>query len=133
MGGAPGSSTSVDSQYSERTPLTHLDRAAEVVPIDIWNGRDDDDVSPAHAMLAFNKIAGGVHAAPISSDEIAQLTRPHGTLDHPQTTDNAPDPLLGHAIFLRRTAGPSRITIYEGGHMTAANPTFRWFETHTKQ
>jgi dipeptidyl aminopeptidase/acylaminoacyl peptidase len=132
MGGAPGSSALVDSQYSERSPLTHLDRAA-IVPIDIWNGRDDDDVSPAHAMLAFNKIARALHAPPITPDEIAQLMRPQGTLDRPQTTDNAPDPLLGHAIFLRRTAGPSRVTIYEGGHMTAANPTFRWFETHSKQ
>jgi hypothetical protein len=132
MGGAPSSSASVDSQYSERSPLTHLDRAAGL-PIDIWNGRDDNDVAPAHAIFAFNKIAGAVNATRISSDEIAQLTRPHGTLDHPQTTDNAPDPLLGHAIFLRRTAGPSRVTIYEGGHMTAANPTFRWFETRKKQ
>lgn len=132
MGGAPGSSTSADSQFSERSPLTYLDRAVRV-PIDIWNGRDDGDVHPAHAMLAFNKIAQAAGADLISSDEIEQLTKLHGVLEHPQLSDQTRDPALGHQIFLRRTAGVSRITIYEGGHMTAAGPTFDWFDGHKKE
>jgi dipeptidyl aminopeptidase/acylaminoacyl peptidase len=132
LGGAPGTGPSVDLQYRERSPLTHLDRAVKV-PIDIWNGRDDTDVSPSHAMFAFNKIAQAAQAQPISSDEIPQLTKPHGTLDHPQPADRTSDPALGLTIFLRRTAGPSRITVFEGGHMTVANPTFEWFEAHKRQ
>ena len=44
----------------------------------------------------------------------------------------ARDAKLGRDIFLRRMAGPSRITIYQGGHETIAAPTFEWFEKHVK-
>jgi hypothetical protein len=132
MGGAPGTSPAVDSQYRDRSPLTSLAPAAANLPIDIWNGRDDNDVSPRHAMLAFNKLAEARNSQRISSEEIAQLTRPHGALDRPQPGDQVSDVALGHTIFLRRTAGPSRVTVYEGGHMTEAAPTFDWFEKHTK-
>jgi len=132
MGGAPGTSTAVDSQYRNRSPLTSLARAAKV-PIDIWAGNDDTDVSPSHALLAFNTLAAATGSSPISADEIAQLTQPHGHLARPQPGDQVTESSLGHPIFLRRTAGPSRVTIYEAGHATFAGPTFDWFEKHTKQ
>jgi len=131
MGGAPGASPAVDSQYRERSSLTSLATAANL-PIDIWNGRDDDDVSPRHAMLAFNKLAEAKNSPQISSEEIAQLTRLGGTLDRPQPGDQVSDAALGRTIFLRRAAGPSRVTVYEGGHMTMAAPTFDWFEKHIR-
>lgn len=129
MGGAPGASATVDSQYRERSPLTNLSRAFRV-PIDIWGGRNDDDVSVTHALLAFNKLAEANNSPPISPEEIAQLTRLNGRLDRPQPGNQISDPALGRTIFLRRTSGPSRVTAYDGVHMTLAAPTFVWFEKH---
>jgi len=131
MGGAPAANASVDVQYAARSPITNLAGAANV-PIDIWNGRDDNDVSLTHALLAFNRLADATGARPVSTEETAQLTRPDGRLDHPQPNDQAPDPNVARDIFLRRTAGPSRVTIYKGGHKAMAAPTFEWFEKHVK-
>jgi len=131
MRGAPGASADVDAQYAARSPITSLARAAKV-PIDIWNGRDDNDVSPTHALLAFNRLADAAGARRVSNEEIAQLTRQNGRLDRPQPNDQLPDPAVGRDIFLRRTAGPTRVTIYKGSHEAMAAPTFEWFEKHVK-
>jgi dipeptidyl aminopeptidase/acylaminoacyl peptidase len=132
MGGAPGSSAVVDTQYSSRSPITNLARASKI-PIDIWNGNGDMDVSPTHALLAFNRLAEATNSAKVSDEEIAQLARRNGNLDRPQASDTVTDASLGREIFLRRTAGPSRVTIYRGSHETIAAPTFEWFEKHKKQ
>jgi len=132
MGGAPGSSPAVDTQYSSRSPITNLARASNT-PIDIWNGNSDTDVSPTHALLAFNRLAEATNSVKVSAEEIAQLTRRSGRLDNPQASDTVTDARLGREIFLRRTAGPSRVTIYRGNHETLSAPTFEWFEKHRKQ
>ena len=131
MGGAPGANAAVDGQYASRSPITNLARAVKV-PIDIWNGREDSDVSPTHALLAFNRLAAATGARQVSAEEISQLTRPGGHLDHPQPDDQRADPNVGRDMFLRRTAGPARVTIYKGGHEAMAEPTFEWFEKHVK-
>jgi dipeptidyl aminopeptidase/acylaminoacyl peptidase len=131
IGGVPGANATVDTQYSVRSPVNSLARAAKV-PIEIWNGRDDGDVSFTHALQAFNRLAVAAGSAPVSTDEIAQLARPNGHLDRPQSSDQVSDANLGREIYLRRTAGPSRVTIYRGGHETIAAPTFDWFEKHVK-
>jgi len=132
MGGAPGSSAAVDTQYSLRSPITNLARASKI-PMDIWNGNNDTDVSPTHALLASNRLAEATNSVKVSADEIAQLARRNGRLDRPQASDTVMDASLGREVFLRRTAGPSRVTIYSGGHETHAAPTFQWFENHRKQ
>jgi dipeptidyl aminopeptidase/acylaminoacyl peptidase len=118
MGGAPGASAAVDAQYSVRSPIRNLARASNV-PIDIWNGVDDSDVAPTHALIAFNRLAAATGAPAVSPQDIAK-------------TAQVSDAALGRDIFLRRTAGPSRVTIYKGGHETIPAPTFEWFEKHVK-
>ena len=78
MGGAPGANAAVDAQYVSRSPVTNLARAAKV-PIDIWNGRDDGDVSLTHAVLAFNRLADATSSRRVSADEIAQSCARVGT------------------------------------------------------
>jgi dipeptidyl aminopeptidase/acylaminoacyl peptidase len=131
MGGAPGASTAIDGQYTARSPITNIARASRI-PIDIWNGRDDSDVSPTHAIQAFNRLATATGSPLISAEETGQLTRPDGHLDGPQSSDQTTDTKLGREIFLRRLAGPSRVTIYKGSHETFAAPTFEWFEKNVK-
>jgi poly(3-hydroxybutyrate) depolymerase len=131
MGGAPGVSGAVTAQYSARSPITHMAGAAKV-PVDIWNGRDDGDVSATHALLAFNRLAAATSARPVTSEEIAQLVRANGRLARPLPGDQVTDASVGREIFLRRMAGASRVTIYQGGHEAMAAPTFEWFEKHVK-
>jgi dipeptidyl aminopeptidase/acylaminoacyl peptidase len=131
MGDAPGASAAVDAQYTARSPITNIARASST-PIDIWNGRDDSDVSPTHAIQAFNRLAAATGSSLISREEATQLTRPNGHLNRPQLSDQTIDTKLGREIFLRRTAGRSRITIYKGSHETIAAPTFEWFEKNVK-
>jgi hypothetical protein len=78
-------------------------------------------------------LAEATNSAKVSTEEIAQLARRSGHLDRPQPGDTVTDASLGREIFLRRTAGPSRVTIYRGSHETLATPTFEWFEKHRKQ
>jgi poly(3-hydroxybutyrate) depolymerase len=122
MGGPPGSSPAVDVQFNSRSPITTLARAARV-PIDIWNGNEDDDVSFTHALAAFNKLAEATNSPKVRPEEVSR----------PQLNDRSTDAALGREIFLRRTAGPSRVTIYKGSHETIAGPTFEWFEKHRKE
>jgi len=77
-------------------------------------------------------LADATNSAKVSADEIAQLSRRNGRLDRPQASDTVTDAILGREIYLRRTAGPSRVTLYRGSHETLAAPTVEWFEKHRK-
>ena len=132
-----GNETVVAAEYRARSPVTQLAQAASV-PIDISAGRCDGHAPPvhslsiAHSLLAFNVLARAVGATPVSEDEIAQLSRPDGYLDHPSPGDTTADPEFGRPVFLRRTAGPSRVTIFDGGHEALAPAAFAWLQNHVK-
>jgi poly(3-hydroxybutyrate) depolymerase len=133
-GGAPGDSPEVDAEYRERSPLTHLHRAAGVA-LDLNAGVHDGhrgSVPIRHTLSAFNAIARACGAEPITEEEIAQLSRPNGRLDRPRPSDQVEDPILGRAIYLRRTAGQARVTIFEGGHEGLVEPTIEWLARHVK-
>lgn len=138
VGGPPGESASVDAQYRARSPITTLHRAAEV-PIDLWAGRLDghtppaNDVAIGHTIGAFNVIARAIGAPPVSTAEMEQLAHPDGRLTAPRPGDETRDPLINRDVFLRRTAGPSRVTVYDGGHEMHAGAAFAWFDAHQKR
>ncbi len=135
VGGAPGQSASVDAQYRARSPVTTLHRATGV-PIDLWAGRRDGhappahDVAVSHALVAFNVIARALGATAVSTAEMQQLSRVDGRLAEPRPGDETRDPAINRDVFLRRTAGPSRVTVYEGGHEMHAGGAFAWFDAH---
>jgi poly(3-hydroxybutyrate) depolymerase len=134
-GGAPGDSPEVDEQYRQRSPLTHIHRAAGL-PLDIAAGVHDGhsgSVPVRHSLDAFNAIAKAVGAEPVTEGEIQQLSRPNGRLDRPRPSDQVTDPSLGRKIYLRRTAGKSRVTIFEGGHERVVPAAVAWLERHAKQ
>ncbi|MBC8870750.1 MAG: prolyl oligopeptidase family serine peptidase [Planctomycetes bacterium] len=133
-GGAPGDSGEVDRQYRERSPMTHLHRAKDV-PLEIAAGVHDGhkgSVPVRHSLDAFNTIARAAEATPISEEEILQLSRKEGRLDSPLPSDQVDDPSFGRKIYLRRTAGPARVTIFEGGHEGIAAAAIAWLERHQK-
>jgi dipeptidyl aminopeptidase/acylaminoacyl peptidase len=134
-GGRPGDSPEVDQQYRLRSPLTHLHRARNV-PLDLAAGIHDGhrgSVPIRHTLEAFNVLARAMGAVPIREDEIEQLSRPDGRLARPQPSDQTEDPKLGRAIHLRRHAGPSRVTIFEGGHEGIASAAIAWLEQHVRE
>jgi dipeptidyl aminopeptidase/acylaminoacyl peptidase len=136
-GGAPGESAAVDREYRERSPLTHLAGAAQAgLPLDIAAGVHDGhqgSVPVRQSLEAFNALAVASGAEPIAEAEITQISRPNGRLEKPLESDRAEDPTLGRAIHLRRAAGPSRVTIFEGGHEGIAVAALDWLGKHAKK
>lgn len=133
-GGAPGESTEIDQQYAARSPLTHLQSGC-AIPLDIAAGIHDGhtgSVPIRQSLDAFNAIAQAHGTAPISEEEIAQLSTPTGRLKHPKPSDVAEDPSFPRAIHLRRHCGDCRVTIFEGGHEGLPTAAVIWLEQFQK-
>lgn len=136
-GGAPGASAQVDAEYKNRSPITWMAAAAKAkLPVDIAAGIHDGhsgSVPVRQSLDAFNEIAKHTAgAAPISEEEIKQLSVKNGRLQQPTTSDEAEDTSYGRAIYCRRYAGESRVTIFEGGHEGIATAAFAFLEQHAK-
>ncbi|MFO1005186.1 MAG: prolyl oligopeptidase family serine peptidase [Planctomycetaceae bacterium] len=126
-GGAPGKSAEVDLEYYSRSPIHFLSHAASV-PIDLNAGITDGktgSVPIQHSLNAFNVIAKARNTPQITAEEIQQLWE-NGKLDSPQNGDTPDDPTYGRKIHLRRESGPSRVTLFEGGHEGLAHPACEW-------
>ena len=132
-GGAPGDSPAVDAEYRARSPIPHLPRAAGV-PMDLNAGVHDGhtgSVPISHTLRAFNVLAKANGGTAIADDEIEQLTK-HRRLEAPRPEDTAVDESYGRALYLRRTAAPARVTIFEGGHESIAAAGCAWLETQKR-
>ena len=133
-GGAAGESAAIDEQYRARSPMTWLHQAVDV-PLEIAAGVHDGhkgSVPIRHSLDAFNVVAKAQGAPVITEEEIAQLSRPNGRLDHPQPGDQPEDPTYGRDINLRRTAGKARVTIFEGRHERLDEAAAEWLSRHVK-
>ena len=131
-GGAPGDSPAVDAQYLSRSPLSCLSGAKDVA-LDISAGIRDGhqgSVPIRHSIDAFNEIAKSRNDPVVSEKEIAELSTPDGRLHSPQPGDLGFDQTFGRKYFLRRQAGPARLTIFDGAHEGIASGTMAWFESH---
>lgn len=129
FGGPPGTSEAIDMEFRYRSPVSRLHQAKEL-PIDIAAGVEDGhtgSVPVKHSLKAFNILAYLHRVQLISDDEISQISV-RKRLTRPLPEDTRPDPTFGRAIHLRRTAGPSRVTIFEGGHEGLPKPAFEWLE-----
>jgi poly(3-hydroxybutyrate) depolymerase len=133
-GGAPGKSPAVDGEYRARSPNSFLTKAADV-PVDIAAGVHDGhtgSVPIRHSLEAFNKLAAARRAPIIRENEIVQLSRRNGRLETRTASDIQVDPAFGREIHLRRHAGASRVTIFEGGHEMIAGAAAKWLSQHRK-
>jgi poly(3-hydroxybutyrate) depolymerase len=134
-GGRPGDTAAVDQQYRQRSPLTHLAGAVDL-PLDLAAGVHDGhqgSVPIRHTLDAFNVVAKAVGGETVSEQEIEQLSRPMGRLERPRSTDTADDLTFGRALYLRRTAGKARVTIFEGGHEGLPHAAIAWLAKHRKE
>ena len=129
----PGHSAAVDADYRDRSPLFHIHRATKL-PVDIFAGVNDGhtgSVPVRHSLDPFNRIAKAHGNPRISEAEIQQLTIDR-RLKNPGPTDRGRDPDLNRAILLRRTSGPSRVTIFDGGHESVPAAAINWLKAHRR-
>ncbi|MEY3228993.1 MAG: hypothetical protein RLZZ536_3612, partial [Planctomycetota bacterium] len=125
--GAPGTSPEIDAEYRDRSPVYHLHQAT-TLPVSIWAGVEDGhtgSVPVSHSLWAFNAVCRGLQRPEISDLEIQQLVRDR-QLQQPTADDMAEDLELGRKIFLRRRAGPSVVTIFDGGHESLPPAAMAW-------
>jgi hypothetical protein len=133
-GGAAGASPAIDRQYHQRSPLSWLSRSLPV-PLDIAAGVHDGhkgSVPVRHSLEAFNMIARAAGEQEISEQEMREIGAADGRLKNPSRSDQVSDPSLGREIYLRRHAGRSRVTIFEGGHEGIARAATAWLSQFQK-
>lgn len=134
-GGPPGR-PEADAEYRRRSPI-HFLAAAKGIPVDLNIGvRDGHDGTPVpidQGLNAFNVLASanGHATARLGEAEIADMTR---TARVPEALRwrGAQEPGRRYPILLRRTAGPVRLTVFDGGHVwdegvrDEAEPALDW-------
>ncbi len=133
-GGPPGTSEKIDAEYRDRSPIHHLHQVGDL-PLDISAGvRDgkDGSVPVFHSLRAFNVVAKSLDAKTVSEEEMNQLWT-DDRLKNPGEGENVVDPLYGRRIHLRRTAGKSRVTIFQGGHEGIADAACEWMSRHRRK
>jgi pimeloyl-ACP methyl ester carboxylesterase len=130
LGGRPGSE-SFGLQCPLRSPLGQL-MAARDLAIDFNAGVNDGhsgSVPIHHTIDAFNEVALANGAETVSQEEIRELTE-RRSLKQARESNRVDDPDYGRKIHLRRHAGRSRLTIFEGGHEGLPTAAFGWFDRH---
>jgi poly(3-hydroxybutyrate) depolymerase len=129
LGGAPGDPAR-DKEYRKRSPLFWL-AGAKGVPIDIQTGIHDGHGGRAvpvdHSLRAFNVLAeaNGHASAKLSDEDAAFLTKEARVPDH-LAEERVDEPGREHAVLFRRTAGPVRLTLFDGGHVIDVPPALEW-------
>ena len=132
LGGAPDSSPERMESAKHRSPVTWLG-AARGVNLDINHGvndgrssRKEDDffggsVPFTHSLEAWNAVVpeNDRIAAELIQSFFATQTFPESNIK--------PDPLYGiNEPLFRKTSGPTRITIFDGGHEINHNAALNW-------
>ena len=133
-GGPPGS-PATDAEYKARSPINFLP-AARGLPIDINAGIHDGhkgSVPISQSLKAFNVLAeaNGFKDKMISEDDILVMTRDE-KIPPALAGETEKDPERKRAILFRRTAGPVRITIFEGAHESEACAAWHWLTRQKK-
>jgi dipeptidyl aminopeptidase/acylaminoacyl peptidase len=135
-GGPPGSAAT-DSEYRKRSPL-HFLANAKGLPVSIEAGVHDGhrgSVPVSHSLRAFNELAraNGHPNQAFAESEIEFITAKAQIPERIAGQRSAQDAGRKHKVLLRRSAGPARVTIFDGGHETDFATAIRWLEAHRKE
>jgi hypothetical protein len=127
-GGPPGASPRVDAEYRRRSPLFSLTRAAGL-PIDLNVGIHDGhrgSVPVSHTLRAFNALARAnrVPLVQLADADIAWMVDKAEV--PPALRAPVEDTAYEKPVLLRRTAGPARLTVFDGGHEILRDAAFEW-------
>lgn len=132
LGGAPDTPERC-ADAEQRSPLTWLPRAADV-NLDINHGIHDGrtgSVPFSHSLHAWNTVIEKAHPDAVLSDAAVD-----SFYDSQKSPDPAPaaDPLYpdDQQPVFRRSAGNTRITIFEGGHEILHEAALNWLAAQRK-
>lgn len=132
-GGAPGASAEVDKEYTDRSPLTYLQKAKGLtlhINAGIHDGHKGS-VPISHSLLAFNEVAATKDQ--ISKEDIRFFVQKAQV--PPGLKADISDPAYGDKRPLfRRSSGNATVTIFEGGHELVASAALDWIQqVHRKK
>jgi len=114
-----------DAAAMHRSPLAHLSRAA-TVPLDICHGFHDGragSVPFTHSLLAFNATVAEKDRLPTTELQAYYDTE---TLPTSWPTASADPTYATWTPRFRKTAGHTRVTIFEGGHEIVHQAALNW-------
>jgi dienelactone hydrolase len=125
-GGDPSVDVAARDDCLHRSPISHIDAAADTsTPVFIAHGIEDDVALPDHAVLPFNQLADD---ADVLSDDAIEAVRRHqlpdeldGTIEAEHFFDDE-DP----EVRLSRRSGEVTLVIFDGGHDFVFHPGLRW-------
>jgi pimeloyl-ACP methyl ester carboxylesterase len=132
FGGSPGTPERA-AEYRRRSSLFYLAKA-KGLPITIDSGLRDGHEGAAvplrQSLLAFNELAraNGFPASALSLEQIDILTR-ESRIPPELAQEKENEPGRREAVLFRRSAGPVRLTIFDGAHSVDVPTSFRWLDS----
>ncbi len=128
-GGAPGASEDIDRQYEMRSSLPRLAQAKNL-PLDLHAGIHDGHTGSVplhHSLDAYNVVALARGDASIAESTMAALSK-----RAPEALQARVVPNYSRLVHFRAMSGPSRITIFEGGHEMLYEEACDWLAGHVR-
>ncbi len=134
LGGAPGTSTRLDADYKDRSPIYHLHRAVDL-PVQICAGINDGyagSVPTTHSLNAFNVIARaqGAEVIPASVVKDLSLRKP---INKFAPLDASSAGAYGRDIVFHQSTRTSTVVIFDGGHEGLTEPACYWLSQQSRR
>ena len=136
-GGEPGQAESIDQEYRRRSPVHFLKKAGGL-NIDLNAGIHDGyngSVPINHSLEAFNLLcqANDLKQCRLTEAEIEYFIKNQSVPEHLRG-ERAEDLLYGEKkVLFRRTAGPVRLTIFDGGHEIITRAAMEWLSRQVRR
>jgi predicted esterase len=133
-GGPPRPGTAAEAECRERSPLSHLARAAGQVPVLIAHGMGDLTVPLRHALDAYDALAAPGDR--FDDDQRAYIDT-FGKLPAELRQPAPPaDPLFDRAgvpVRLERRSRAVTLVLHRGGHDMVYNAALRWLSEQRRR
>jgi len=134
--GGPPDTPERAAEYRRRSSLFYLARAKGVrITIDsgLRDGHPGGSVPLSQTLFAFNELAraNGAPEKALSLEQIDIMTR-ESRIPAELAREKQDEPGRQQPVLFRRTAGPVRVTVFDGAHSTDIPTSFRWLDSLAK-
>ena len=135
--GGPPDKPEAKEQYRLRSPIEWLGRA-KGLPIDlnagIRDGHGGAAVPISHTLNAFNALAriNGFVDKVLPTEAVLEMTSA-GRVVAALASERVDEPGRRHRVLFRRSAGPVRVTLFDGGHEIDPGPALAWLDQQVRR